>query len=113
MIILDTNVLSELLKVEPDSSVLESVSHKGEFQAVSAMSIAELWHGIGYLPEGRRRESLDQSLQKWLRLQPPERVLPFNALSAKHFGTVWAQRRRLGKPISVQDAIIAKASTSK
>lgn len=112
MIILDTNVLSELLKAEPAPSVIASVSQQDEFQAVSAMSIAELWQGIGYLPEERRRESLDQTLRQWLSLQPPERVLPFNAVSAKHFGTVRATRRKLGRPISVQDAMIAATCLS-
>ena len=107
MIILDTNVVSEFLKPNPDPRVRRNLQGQKGTCGVCAMTVAELWQGIHYLEQGRKRDVLEAAVRRWLLLQPPETILKFGPDSAEAFGLVRERRRELGKPISYPDAIIA------
>lgn len=112
MIILDTNVISELMRPEPDGRVLDWLARNGtqEFCATS-ISLAEIMSGIAALPHGRRRNVLDASAQH-VFTQAFKRILPFNVESAPHFASVTAARKSKGFHIDVPDAMIAAIALS-
>ena len=107
VIILDTNVVSELMRPEPDARVRQWISGRlaGEL-GTTAITVAEIRHGIERLPDGQRKESL-LSAATDLFAGFGDLVRPFDALAAAWFGPVMVRRARLGLPIQGFDALIA------
>lgn len=114
MILLDTNVLSELMKAAPDQRVLEFVNgYPGMALFTSAITQAEILYGIASLPEGKRREALLAAVRTVLDNHFPGRVLPFDGSAAEAFAAIAAGRRAGGRPISQADAQIAAIAKSR
>ena len=108
MIILDTNVLSELMKPEPAASVMAWADQlSAEAVAITAMNEAEILHGIARLPDSQRKQQLQQSWSSLVAdvLQHP--VLPFNSAAAHWYAALVSHRERMARPISTADALIA------
>lgn len=106
--LLDTNVLSELLRAEPDGRVLRWFAQQhAESLFVSAITQAEMLYGAALLPRGRRRTQLEQQLQAMFDEEFDRRVLPFDGPAAAVYAAVVAARRSAGRPISQFDAQIA------
>lgn len=106
--LLDTNVLSELLRAEPDGLVLRWFSQQhADALFVSAITQAEMLYGAALLPRGRRRAQLEQALQAMFDEEFARRVLPFDGQAAVAYAALAATRRSTGKPISQFDAQIA------
>lgn len=108
MILLDTNVLSELMRPTPDSRVvrwLDSCSYEDVW--VCAVTAAEILLGIQLLPKGRRRDGLADLAGRMFEEDFSGRCLPFDAGAAIAYAEIVATRTRLGSPISVEDAQIA------
>jgi toxin FitB len=107
-VLLDTNVLSELLRAQPDPAVLAWFAAQDQGQLfVSAVTQAEMLLGAHLLPAGKRRAQLQHALDALFRDDFPGRVLPFDAASAASYAPVVAARHRAGRPISQFDAQIA------
>ena len=107
-ILLDTNVLSEILRTSPDPAVLEWFSKQRDDELhVSAVTQAEMLLGVRLLPQGKRRQRLDDAMRGLFDTDFAGRVLPFDAPSVAHYVEVVATRRRAGRPISQFDAQIA------
>lgn len=107
MILLDTNVLSELMRAEPDSYVIAWVDSQLESTLfTSAITRAEIELGVALLPEGNRKQTL-MVLAQELFNKFPQRCLPFGEMAAAQYGHIMAHRLRVGCPISVEDAQIA------
>ena len=107
MIILDTNVVSELMRPEPDARVRQWVSgRRADELGTTAVTVAEIRHGIERLPDGQRKETL-LSAAADLFAGFGDFVQPFDTLAAAWFGPVMARRARLGLPIQGFDALIA------
>lgn len=108
MILLDTNVLSELIRPEPDKGVtawldsLEAVT-----VATTAITAAELLYGVARLPAGRRKERLGEAIRGLIEEDFDGRVEPFDAAAAIHYADLLSDRERAGRPISAADAQIA------
>ncbi len=112
-LLLDTNVLSELLRAQPDSAVLAWVgTQPANSLFVSAVTQAEMLLGARLLPAEKRRLELEQALDAMLREDFAGRVLPFDSGAAADCATVVAARRRAGAPISQFDAQIAAIALS-
>ena len=112
-VLLDTNVLSELLRAQPDSAVLAWVSAQpANSLYVSVVTQAEMLLGARLLPAGKRRQQLEQALEAMFREDFASRVLPFDSSAAADFATVVAARRRAVTPISQFDAQIAAIALS-
>ena len=112
-ILLDTNVLSELLRAQPDSTVLAWVALQpanGLF--VSAVTQAEMMLGARLLPAGKRRHQLEQALEAMFLEDFAGRILPFDSSSAADYAVVVAARRRAGTLISQFDGQIAAIALS-
>jgi predicted nucleic acid-binding protein len=107
MIVLDTNVLSEVMKPMPAPAVAQwMVRERGRGLFTTAVSEAEIIYGIAILPDGRRKRNLGTAAQAILGLFVG-RILPFDSLAAREFAAIVADRRSLGRPINDFDAQIA------
>jgi predicted nucleic acid-binding protein len=108
VIVLDTNVISELIKPQPDDAVLAwADGQRSAEMVITAITAAELRAGAATMPAGRRKTSIIQQIDRLIGTTFSSRVLPFDVESSAHYGDVVARRRRAGAPISVLDAQIA------
>ena len=108
MIVLDTNVVSELMRSDPDAAVVGWVDSQPSVDLVlSAVTVAELLYGIARLPDGRRKSRLATQVEAMIAADFEHRVLPFDATAAAHVADIAARRERTGRPIGTADAQIA------
>ena len=106
--VLDTNVVSELMKRTPAPAVTRWVgNHPARRLFTTAITQAEVLHGIMLLPKGRRRASLEAAAIAMFEQDFAGRTLPFGSDAAKMYAVIAAERRRLGRPISQFDAQVA------
>lgn len=105
---LDTNVLSELMRPAPDEQVLRwfDLHAKAEF-STTAINEAELLAGIALLPEGQKKRRLAVATRAMLRNELGGRVFAFDSEAANAMASIARARTRSGKPINFQDACIA------
>ncbi len=114
MILLDTNVLSELMKVSPDEAVVAFVNRSAAMALfTSAITQAEILYGIAMLPEGKRRDALLAAARTVLASHFRGRVLPFDTDAADAFAIIAAGRREARRPIAQADAQIAAIAKSR
>jgi predicted nucleic acid-binding protein len=107
-ILLDTNVLSEVLRSTPSPSVLAWLTAQHpETLVVSAVTQAEMALGAGLLPVGKRRDALQRALTALFNQDFAGRVLPFDADAVPHYVDVVVRRRSAGRPMAQFDAQIA------
>ncbi|MDO3378737.1 type II toxin-antitoxin system VapC family toxin [Geoalkalibacter halelectricus] len=112
-ILLDTNVLSELMRPHPDRQVLAWFSrHAGLRLSISAVTKAEILFGIGLLPKGKRRTALEAAAHEMFEEDFGKNCLAFDALAADFYADVVLGRRRAGLPITTEDAQIAAIALS-
>ncbi|MCT0214367.1 type II toxin-antitoxin system VapC family toxin [Synechococcus sp. CS-1326] len=108
MVLLDTNVLSELMRPDPHPAVLAwSDQLDPEAVGITAMNEAEILHGLARLPRGRRRQSLEE---RWEQLVPAffsGRVFSFDRMAAHWYAQLLHQRGVIGRPMATADAVIA------
>jgi predicted nucleic acid-binding protein len=108
MIILDTNVLSELMRPAPSPEVVEWIgTHAMATLYTTAITQAEILHGILLLAPGRRRRALEAAAAAMFAQEFEGRVLGFDRDAAPPYAQIASARRRLGRPISHFDAQIA------
>ena len=108
MILLDTNVLYELVRREPDERVVGWLDSLDTAEvATTAITAAELLYGVVHLPQGRRKQQLSQAIDELIEEDLDGRVEPFDVTAAAHYAALVSDRDTLGRPISVADAQIA------
>ena len=108
MIVWDTNVVSELMRPEPHDQVVMWTDRQPVSEVfITAITLAELWYGIGRLPIGRRRNELAEVFDVMLTEDFERRVLDFDRVAAAHYADLVVERERMGRPISMADAQIA------
>ena len=108
MILLDTNVISELMQPRPDPRVLSWMdSLDPQDVAITAMNEAEILHGLARLPNGRRKQELQASWEAVKADNLIGRIWPFSSEAAHWYGELVSHRERLGLPIDAADAVIA------
>ena len=108
MIVLDTNVISELLRPAPAKQVEAWLSAQdGGTVYFTAVGEAELRHGVAILPAGRRRTALAKAIEGILEEDFRNRILPFDRAAASAYAAIAAKRRAAGRPISQFDCQIA------
>ena len=106
--LLDTNVLSELMRPAPEEHVVAWFGrHVAHPMWTSAVTQAEILSGIALLPEGKRRDALARTAEQLFAEDMAGRCLPFDTAAAKHYALLVAQRRRQGLPIATEDGQIA------
>ncbi len=108
MIVVDTNVISELMRGEPDSAVLAWVAAQPRALLYTTyVNQAEILYGIDALPEGRRRTALAAAATAMFAEDFAGRILPFEARAAARYPEIVLARRQAGHPIEKFDALIA------
>lgn len=108
MILIDTNVVSELMRPSSEPAVLDWFGEQDPSTLhLSAVSEAELRRGVAILPAGRRRAALRTALDAVITEDFEGRVLPFDSAAAVAFAIVFAERQAAGRPISFPDCQIA------
>ena len=113
MIVLDTNVVSELMKPAPARSVVEWVTAQPPASLfTTSITQAEILHGIMLLPSGRRRAAVEAAADEMFKEEFGGRILPFGSDAADPYARIAADRRRVGRPISQFDAQIAAIARS-
>ncbi len=108
MIVLDTNIVSELLKPAPAPRVEAWLAAQdGASLYFTAVGEAELRHGVAILPASRRRHALSKAIEDMLEEDFRDRILPFDRVAARVYAVIAAERRAAGRPISQFDCQIA------
>jgi len=108
VIALDTNVISELARREPDPGVLAWLDSLEVSDVVTtAVTAAELRYGIARLPAGHRKQALEAVAASILTEDFQGRVRPFDERASVRYADIVTGRERIGRPIGVADAQIA------
>ncbi|MBN8713591.1 MAG: type II toxin-antitoxin system VapC family toxin [Xanthomonadales bacterium] len=108
MIVLDTNVISEVFKPKPAPGVLAWLQQQDDgLVFTTAVTRGELLYGLNIMANGKRREMLVSGLQRIFAMRFVGRVLPYDEAAADAYALILAQRRSSGRPTSVPDAMIA------
>lgn len=108
MIVIDTNVISELWKIEPDPKVLAWVDAQAvETLYLSAITVAELRYGLATMPGGKRRTIYHERLEREVLSVFAGRVLPFDLDASHEYSVLMARARAAGKAIGKADGYIA------
>lgn len=106
--LLDTNVLSELMRKRPDTDVLDwFAQHAQATMRISSVTQAEILTGITLLPAGKRRMALAEAAEQMFEQDFAGRCHVFDSAAAKNYALIVAARTRQGLPISTEDAQIA------
>ncbi len=108
MIVLDTNVLSELLRPVPAKHVEDWLAaQNGASVFFTTVGEAELRHGLALLPAGERHDALANAIEAILDEDFRDRILPFDREAARAYAVIASERRAAGRPISQFDCQIA------
>lgn len=114
MIIVDTNVVSELMRPAPSEAVLMWVAAQPAARLfTTTITQAEILFGVALLPEGRRRSGLATAAKQMFVEDFADRVLPFDAVAADAFAPIAGMRRQQGRPMGAFDAQIAAIAASR
>jgi predicted nucleic acid-binding protein len=114
MIILDTNVISEIMREVPQPEVVEWLDNQPARDLfITAITEAEVRTGIEYLPSGRRRRELTAAAERAFGGLFAGRILPFDSEAARSHALIAAIRRSAGRPISQADCQIAAIARSR
>ena len=114
MILLDTNVVSEPMRPNPDRRVLAWLdAQAAESLYLATVTLAELLLGIESLPAGKRRKALDAALHQQVIDLFGKRIVPFDLAAAGTYAQIVTRARRHGHPIAVADAQIAAIAASR
>lgn len=113
MIVLDTNVVSEAMRAEPNPAVVAWLDRQAaDTLYLTSVTLAELLFGIGALPVGRRKDALAQMLDGLLELFGG-RVLAFDTDAARHYAKLAVAARSAGKGFPTPDGYIAAIATAR
>ena len=113
MIVLDTNILSELMKPAPSKRVVAwMAAQPAQSLYTTSVTQAEILHGVMLLPSGRRRKAFETAAEDMFREEFAGRVLAFGSDAAPSYARIAVDRRRAGRPISQFDAQIAAIARS-
>jgi len=114
MIVLDTNVLSELLRPTPEARVLAWLTGRPRGSVfTTTVTQGEILYGIRLLPDGKRRRGLWDAALAIFNEEFAERLLSFDSDAASSYAEIGTSRRALGRPISQFDAMIAAMARSR
>jgi predicted nucleic acid-binding protein len=108
MIILDTNVLSALMRTVPETLVVAWLDHQpAESVWVTSITLFEARLGLGLLPSGRRRQTLETAFARLLKEDLENRVLDFDGAAAIEAASLAAAGQKNGRPVDMRDTQIA------
>ncbi|MDE2765728.1 MAG: type II toxin-antitoxin system VapC family toxin [Chloroflexota bacterium] len=113
-ILIDTNVVSELMRSTPNARVAAWVAQQAAADLyVATITEAELRYGVAILPTGERRSMLLDAVEAMLREDFAGRILPFDGAAARAYAAIAANRRAMGRSIAHADCQIAAVARSR
>ncbi len=108
MIVLDTNIISEIMRPKPDDTVIEWLNQQNSLDLfVNSISIAEISYGLYVLPNGKRKQQLQTRFEQFINNGFQFRILTFDEQAARMYGKVMGEAKRTGHPMSIADGQIA------
>ncbi len=108
MILLDTNVLSEVMLLRPEPAVMAWIdSQEPDGLWTCTIVVAEVFSGLDLMPAGKRQEQLREKAEFMFSALLAGRIFPFDQAAARVYGSVLKTRKTLGRPIDEMDALIA------
>ena len=108
MILLDTNVVSEVMKARPAEAVVTWMNGQNSQKLyVSSITIGEISYGLRILPDGKRRSGLRERFERFVAVAFDQRVLAYDESAARIYGDLMGDRKEIGLPMSVPDGQIA------
>src|SRR6266567_843769 len=108
MIILDTNVLSALMRTAPEAPVVAWLDRQpAESVWITSITLFEARFGLALLPTGRRRQTLETAFARLMKEDLENRVLDFDSAAATEAASVAAKRQKTGRPVDMRDTQIA------
>jgi predicted nucleic acid-binding protein len=108
VIVLDTNVLSALMREAPDPEVVAWLDEQPRNSVwISAITVLEVRFGLQVLPAGRRRSRLNLAFDRLLEDTIEQRIALFDFAAARHAGDLMAARQRKGRPGDLRDTMLA------
>ncbi len=108
MIILDTNIISEVMRPLPDQNVIQWLNkQKSDNLYVSSISIAEINYGLYALPQGKRKQQLKNRFKQFINKAFCYRILDFDKQAAILYGQIMGEGKLTGHPMNVLDGQIA------
>lgn len=108
MIIVDTNVISEVMRPHPAQSVLNWFNAQDSKQLyITTVTLAEIGYGLRILPEGQRKKLLQNRFEQFVTLAFENRVLDFTASAARSYAKLMGHRKEIGRPMNLPDGQIA------
>jgi predicted nucleic acid-binding protein len=108
VIILDTNVLSALMRHIPEAPVVGWLDHQpAESVWITSVTLFEARLGLALLPRGRRRQALEAAFAQLLQEDLENRVLDFDSAAATEAASLAAERQKAGRPVDMRDTQIA------
>ena len=114
MIILDTNVLSELMKPNADMNVAHwAANNSASSLFTTYITQAEIYYGLALLPDGKRKIAMNQAVDGLFNEDMKNQVLPFDGAAVPESAVIVSNRRQVGRPISQFDALIAAIAKSR
>lgn len=108
MIVLDTNVLSALMRTNPETKIVEWLDRQpADSVWLTSITVFEARFGLALLPKGRRRSGLERAFDRVLSEDLSNRVLALDEMAALTAAQLAADRRRLGRIVDLRDTLIA------
>jgi hypothetical protein len=113
MILLDTNVISEVMKSKPDPQVMAWLDSKDPDElGTCTIVLAEVLSGLDLMPDGSRQRQLREKAEYMFSALFANRIFDFDVSAARTFGTVLRIRTSIGRPVDEMDALIAAIALS-
>lgn len=113
ILLLDTNVISAVMKEVPDALVVRWLDRqRPETIWISSVALFEVRYGLETMTAGRRRDLLWERLDQFVRLALRNRIKHFDAASAKEAAKLGAIRKAIGRPVDMRDLFIAGIAIS-
>lgn len=114
MMVLDTNVISELMRAAPAESVMKWMADQPSASLyTTTITQAEILFGVALLPEGRRRDSLLAAAEQMFEIDFAEKLLAFDSAAARAFAILASDRQRKGRPAGALDIQVAAIAQSR
>lgn len=108
MIVIDTNVLSEMMRPSPSLKVVEWLNEQDTSTLyLTSIALGEIEYGLQILPSGNRRQMLHARFEEFITKAFKSRILPYDALATQTYGSIMANQRALGRPMAICDGQIA------
>lgn len=108
MIVLDTNIVSEVMRPQPSSIVLAWLDQQDtQLLYLTTISLAEIRYGLAVMPDGERKRRLTSRFEAYVERAFEGRVLDFTATAASCYAELMSHRKKVGLPMSMADGQIA------